>query len=67
MKMKNYIKHQQLMEDVAYQKIGDFYEKYTGYKLPPKTVGEWIEIDDYKLATVTNGAVFKDNEDKFSQ
>ncbi len=47
-------------------KIGDFYEKYTGYKLPPKTVGEWIEIDDYKLATVTNGAVFKDNEDKFS-
>lgn len=47
-------------------KIGDFYEKYTGYKLPPKTVGEWIEIDDYKLATVTNGAIFKDNEDKFS-
>lgn len=48
-------------------KIGDFFQKYTGYEQPPKTVGEWVEIEDYKLATVTNGEIFKDDEGKFSK
>lgn len=46
--------------------IGDFYEKYTGYREAPKTSEEWINIDDYKLATVTNGEVFRDDLGKFT-
>ena len=46
--------------------IGDFYEKYTGHREAPKTYEEWIEIDDYKLATVTNGVVFRDDFGKFT-
>lgn len=46
--------------------IGDFYEKYTGYRQLPDTVGKWIEIEDYKLATVTNGEVFRDDEGIFT-
>lgn len=46
---------------VGVARIGDFYEKYTGYRQSPGTVGQWIDIDDYKLATVTNGVVFRDD------
>ncbi|MFQ9515828.1 MAG: tetratricopeptide repeat protein [Eubacterium sp.] len=46
---------------VGVQSIGDFYEKYTGYRQSPDTVGKWIELEDYRLATVTNGAVFRDD------
>jgi hypothetical protein len=46
---------------VGVQLIGDFYEKYTGYRQSPDTVGKWIDIEDYKLATVTNGKVFRDD------
>ena len=46
---------------VGVQLIGDFYEKYTGYRQSPDTVGKWIDIEDYKLATVTNGVVFRDD------
>lgn len=51
---------------VGVQLIGDFYEKYTGYRQSPDTVGKWIDIEDYKLATVTNGAVFRDDLGIFS-
>lgn len=51
---------------VGVQRIGDFYEKYTGYKQAPDTVGKWIELEDYKLATVTNGVVFRDDEGIFT-
>lgn len=46
--------------------INDFYKKYTGYEMPPKSADEWTEIDDYKLATVTNGVVFRDDEGIFT-
>lgn len=46
--------------------IGDFYEKYTGYRQSPEKVSQWIDIDDDKLATVTNGEVFRDNEGIFT-
>lgn len=46
---------------VGVQVIGDFYEKYTGYRQAPDTTEKWIDIEDYKLATVTNGAVFRDD------
>ena len=51
---------------VGVQLIGDFYEKYTGYRQSPDTVGKWIDIEDYKLATVTNGVVFRDDEGIFT-
>lgn len=51
---------------VGVQLIGDFYEKYTGYRQSPDTVGKWIDIDDYKLATVTNGVVFRDDQGIFT-
>ncbi len=46
---------------VGVQLIGDFYEKYTGFRQSPEKVEDWIDIDDYKLATVTNGEVFRDD------
>lgn len=48
------------------QLIGDFYEKYTGFRQSPEKVSDWIDIDDYKLATVTNGVVFRDDEGIFT-
>lgn len=47
--------------------IDGFFENYTGYKSAPKTDEEWIEIDDYKLATVTNGAIFRDDRGEFTK
>lgn len=51
---------------VGVSMIGDFYEKYTGYRQSPDTIGKWIDIEDYKLATVTNGEVFRDDEGIFT-
>lgn len=48
------------------QIIGDFYEKYTGFRQSPENMSDWINIQDYQLATVTNGVVFKDNEGIFT-
>lgn len=48
------------------QLIGDFYEKYTGFCQSPEKVSEWIDIEDYRLATVTNGMVFRDDEGIFT-
>lgn len=48
------------------QLIGDFYEKYTGFRQSPEKVSDWINIEDYKLATVTNGVVFRDDEGIFT-
>lgn len=48
------------------QLIGDFYEKYTGFRQSPEKVSDWIDIEDYKLATVTNGVVFRDDEGIFT-
>lgn len=48
------------------QVIGDFYEHYTGFRQSPEKVSDWIEIEDYKLATVTNGVVFRDDEGIFT-
>lgn len=46
--------------------ISDFYKKYTGCEMAPKSSDEWTEIEDYKLATVTNGVVFRDDEGIFT-
>lgn len=47
--------------------IGDFYEKYTGYRQAPDEPQQWMNIEDYKLATVTNGVVFRDDEGIFTE
>lgn len=52
---------------VGVQVIGDFYEKYTGYRKTPTAAEDWAELEDYKLATVTNGEVFRDDIGTFSQ
>lgn len=52
---------------VGVQVIGDFYEKYTGYRKAPTAAEDWAELEDYKLATVTNGEVFRDDIGTFSQ
>lgn len=58
----------QMAEDrVGVQVIGDFYEKYTGYRKAPTAAEDWAELEDYKLATVTNGEVFRDDIGTFSQ
>ncbi len=49
------------------QIIGDFYEKYTGLRQSPRELEQWIELEDYRLATVTNGIVFRDDEKIFSE
>lgn len=49
------------------QVIGDFYKKYTGFSKAPHNVTDWIDIEDYKLATVTNGVVFRDDEGVFTE
>lgn len=46
--------------------IGDFYEKYTGFRQSPDSIDGWLTIDDSQLATVTNGEVFKDGEGIFT-
>ncbi len=47
---------------VGVEQIGDFYEKYTGYRQAPDSI-KWVEIEELQTATVTNGVVFRDEED----
>ena len=52
---------------VGVWRMGDFFEQYTGYREPPEIAAAWVEIDDYKLATVTNGEVWRDDLGEFSR
>ncbi len=45
--------------------IENFYKKYTGYRDVP-TPEQMADIEDYKIATVTNGQIFKDDLGKFT-
>lgn len=47
-------------------KIGDFYQKLTGYKHGPKTTKEWLSVPDYGLSAAVNGEVFFDGTGEFS-
>lgn len=51
---------------VGVWRIGDFFEEYTNYRTAPMKAAEWIDIDDYKLATVTNGEIFRDDVGAFT-
>ncbi len=48
-------------------KIGDFYEYLLGLKDVPVTMGEWLFLEDYQLATATNGKVFRDDLGEFTR
>ena len=47
--------------------LEDFYEGILGSCKVPETTQEWLDIDEYNLATATNGKVFEDRLGKFSE
>ncbi len=51
---------------VGVWRMGDFFEEYTGHRTAPEIAAEWVEIDDYKLATVTNGEIWRDDLGEFT-
>lgn len=48
-------------------RIGDFYEGLTGLRDVPTTQNQWLFLDDYRLATASNGRVFRDDLGEFSR
>lgn len=52
---------------VGVWRMGDFFEEYTGHRTAPELAAEWVEIDDYKLATVTNGEIWRDDLGEFTK
>lgn len=46
--------------------IEDFYKRILGLEKAPETLEEWSKVEEFALATATNGWVLKDNEGKFS-
>lgn len=51
---------------VGVMESGAFYARFTGLPTPPRTVGEWLSLDDEVLATCVNGRVFEDGAQGFS-
>lgn len=48
-------------------RIGDFYENLIGLRDVPTTQNQWLFLDDYRLATATNGKVFRDDLGEFTR
>ena len=46
--------------------IEDFYKRILGIEKAPETLAEWSQIDEFALATATNGWILRDEEGKFS-
>ena len=46
--------------------IEDFYKRILGMDKAPESLSEWSQIDEFALATATNGWILKDEEGKFS-
>ena len=46
--------------------IEDFYKRILGMDRAPETLAEWSQIDEFALATATNGWILKDEEGIFS-
>lgn len=46
--------------------VGGFYARFTGLERAPQTLREWRALPESYLATVTNGAVFRDPVGEFS-
>jgi len=52
---------------VGAMRISDFYLKFTGCPAAPQTIAEWRMIPESFLAVATNGEVFRDDLDAFSE
>lgn len=48
-------------------RISDFYKKLIGTKDVPETNQQWLFIEEYQLASATNGRVFRDDLGEFSR
>ena len=48
-------------------RISDFYENIIGLTDVPTTQNQWLFLEDYRLATATNGMVFRDDLGEFSR
>ena len=46
--------------------IEDFYKRIIGMEKAPETISEWSQIEEFALATATNGWILKDEEGIFS-
>lgn len=70
---KTYLGFQELKEsEWGYNRRGllnieDFYFKFIGSSIPPKTINDWQKIPETALATVTNGELFLDNLGEFTK
>lgn len=47
-------------------KIGAFYKKMLGIGIIPDAIQDWAMIEEHRLATAVNGAIFKDSPNGFS-
>ncbi len=48
-------------------RIGDFYRYLIGTSDVPESNQQWLFVEDYQLATATNGKVFRDDLGEFSR
>ena len=48
------------------QRIGAFYQRYTGSEGAPAEPMQWLALPSHALAEATNGAVFRDDQGLFS-
>lgn len=48
-------------------RISEFYEYLIGMSDVPSTQNQWLFLDDYRLATATNGKVFRDDLGEFTR
>jgi len=48
-------------------RIKDFYEGIIGTEDAPTTQNQWLFVEDYQLATATNGKVFRDDLGEFTR
>lgn len=48
-------------------RIRDFYEGLIGTEEAPRSQNQWLFVEDYQLATATNGKVFRDDLGEFSR
>ena len=46
--------------------IEDFYKRIIGMEKAPETISEWSQMEEFALATATNGWIIKDEEGVFS-
>ncbi len=48
-------------------RIGDFYRQLIGTTDVPETNNQWLYVEDYQLASATNGKVFRDDLGEFTR